>query len=346
MFKKILRGAFSLLGGAIGFWAWELLKLLLAYNNIEINNWIITICISVSTVLAFATLGFFSSKTLSEMIVTWSAKLIKRAKNMSLKDLLLVLAGLLVGLVVAFFISQIFASISNEALVISLNVIIYTFSTIVGVRVALLKSNDITLGEQVNAQSIATVIDSSVIIDGRICDILATGFLRGRIIIPKFIVDEISLLADSEDEKKRARARRGLDILKVLKENANVEFDNKKYDKSIAKDDLLVAYAAEASADIMTNDYGLNTVATLQNIKILNVNDLANALKLALVAGERIEVLVQKQGKDATQGVGYLDDGTMIVVENGARFIDKRVSCEVTSVLQNSSGKIIFTKII
>ena len=123
---------------------------------------------------------------------------------------------------------------------------------------------------------------------------------------------------------------------------SDVKNNNKKYDKSIVKDDLLLAYASEIGADIMTNDYGLNTIATLQNIKILNINDLANALKSALVAGDKIDILVQKQGKDANQGVGYLEDGTMIVIENGAEFIDKMVTCEVTSVLQNSSGKIVF----
>lgn len=345
MFKKILRGAFVLLGSAIGFWVWEAVKILLAYNNLQITNWIFAFSVCLMSVLSFAAVGFFVGGPISKLIIKLNASLVKKAKNMSVKDLLLVLIGLLAGLVVAFFTSQIFVKISNEGLVIGLNVIIYAFFTIVGVRIALLKRDDITLGE-VKTQGIKTVIDTSVIIDGRICDILQTGFLRGEIIIPKFVVDEISLLADSEEDKKRARARRGLDILKELKAQKNVTFDNKKYDKSIAKDDLLLAYATENGAEVMTNDYGLNTVATLQNIKILNINDLVNSLKSALVAGDKIDVLIQKQGKDASQGVGYLEDGTMIVVENGAEFIDKLVACEVTSVLQNSSGKIIFVKII
>lgn len=340
MYKKVLRVAITILGGAIGFWAWQIAKRIFAYFSLSMtSSWMFAAAI----IALFAVVGFLLSNVLSEKIMAGCSKLVTWAKNKSFKELVSALAGFIIGLIIAFLVSQIFANISNEALVTSLNIIVYLFCAIVGTRIALAKHNDIEL--VANPVGIQTVLDTSSIIDGRICDILETGFVRGKIIVPKFIVDEVSALSDNQEESKRAKGRRGLDVLKMLKKNQNVLFDNTKYDKSIDKDELLIAFAKENRADIMTEDYGLNALASLQNIKILNINDLATALKISLVAGEKIEVFVLKAGKDPSQGVGYLEDGTMIVVENGARFIDKTVKCEVTSTLQTSSGKIIFVKI-
>lgn len=193
------------------------------------------------------------------------------------------------------------------------------------------------------------LLDTSALIDSRIGDIVKTGFIEGEVIVPEFVLKELQLISDSEDPTKRAKGRLGLECVETLKNNENVvlTIDNKfKYKEFSAVDDLLIEYALKKSSAIITTDYNLNKLATLQNIKVLNVNDLSNAVKPILSSGEKIEVYVQREGKENNQGVAYSEDGTMIVVENGKNFVGKNVKVEVKSVLQTSSGRIIFTKII
>lgn len=193
------------------------------------------------------------------------------------------------------------------------------------------------------------VLDSSALIDSRIGDIVKTGFIEGKVIVPEFVLKELQLISDSEEPTKRAKGRLGLDCVEGLKKSSNIELviDNKfKYKDFSAVDDLLIDYALKKSSAIITTDYNLNKLATLQNIKVLNVNDLSNAVKPILTSGEKIEVFVQREGKEDNQGVAYSEDGTMIVVENGKEYVGKNVKVEVKSVLQTSSGRIIFTKII
>lgn len=193
------------------------------------------------------------------------------------------------------------------------------------------------------------VLDSSALIDSRIGDIVKTGFIEGKVIVPEFVLKELQLISDSEEPTKRAKGRLGLDCVEGLKKSSNIELviDNKfKYKDFSAVDDLLIDYALKKSAAIVTTDYNLNKLATLQNIKVLNVNDLSNAVKPILTSGEKLEVHVQREGKENNQGVAYSEDGTMIVVENGKEYVGKNVKVEVKSVLQTSSGRIIFTKIV
>ncbi|MDO4813981.1 MAG: TRAM domain-containing protein [Gemella sp.] len=193
------------------------------------------------------------------------------------------------------------------------------------------------------------LLDSSALIDSRIGDIVKTGFLEGQVIVPEFVLKELQLIADSEDPAKRTKGRLGLECVEELKKSEYVELiiDNKfKYKDFSAVDDLLIEYALKKSSAIITTDYNLNKLATLQNIKVLNVNDLSNAVKPILTSGEKIEVHVQREGKENNQGVAYSEDGTMIVVENGKEYVGKNVKVEVKSVLQTSSGRIIFTKLI
>lgn len=190
------------------------------------------------------------------------------------------------------------------------------------------------------------LLDTSVVIDGRIADIAETGFISGTLILPKFVLNEIQTLADSKDPIKRSRARRGLDVLNKLKEiqGLDLKIFSRDFPDVKGVDAKLISLAKEMSASIITNDYNLNKVAKLDGIPILNLNDLANALKPVLLPGEEMELDVLKEGKENNQGVGYLSDGTMVVVANGLNLIGKRINVKVTSILQTSAGRIIFTE--
>jgi uncharacterized protein YacL len=191
------------------------------------------------------------------------------------------------------------------------------------------------------------VLDTSVIIDGRIADVCETEFLDGTLIIPQFILQELQHIADSSDSLKRARGRRGLDILHRIQKMSHMEVRivDDDFPKIRDVDSKLIALAKRTGAKVITNDFNLNKVAELQGVKVLNINDLSNAVKPVALPGETMRVFVLKEGKEPGQGVAYLDDGTMIVVENGRKFINKNVEVAVTSVLQTAAGRMIFTKL-
>jgi uncharacterized protein YacL len=192
----------------------------------------------------------------------------------------------------------------------------------------------------------AKILDTSVIIDGRIADIVKTGFLDGVLIIPSFVLEELQHIADSSDVLKRNRGRRGLDILNKIQKELKIKVQVLEIDfEEIQEvDSKLVRLAKQISGKVVTNDFNLNKVCELQGVGVLNINDLANAVKPVVLPGEEIHVQVIKDGKEYNQGVGYLDDGTMIVVEGGRDFIGTRLEVMVTSVLQTSAGRMIFAK--
>lgn len=190
------------------------------------------------------------------------------------------------------------------------------------------------------------LLDTNVIIDGRIADICRTGFLEGPIYVPRFVLDELQQIADSNDSLRRARGRRGLDILNQMQKEMGLEIPEIHVSTSSSDVDArLVAAAQQLDGVIVTNDYNLNRVAELQGIEVLNINELANALKPVVLPGEEMRVTIVKEGKERDQGVAYLDDGTMIVVEGARKLIDQTLDIVVTSVLQTVQGKMIFGKI-
>jgi uncharacterized protein YacL len=191
------------------------------------------------------------------------------------------------------------------------------------------------------------ILDTSVIIDGRISDVCETGFLDGTFILPQFILQELQHIADSPDPMKRARGRRGLDILhKVQKmSRITVRIVDEDFPKIKEVDAKLVALAKILNAKVITNDFNLNKVAELQGVSVLNINELANSLKPVVLPGEIMKVFILKEGKEYNQGVAYLDDGTMVVVENSRRFIGKNADVTVSSVLQTTAGRMIFSKL-
>ena len=190
------------------------------------------------------------------------------------------------------------------------------------------------------------VLDSSVIIDGRVVDIIELGFLRGEIIISNMVLSEIRRIADSDDILKRARGRRGLDMLARLQgmKDVNLSIDETAQSEEDI-DSRLVKLAGKLGADLVTNDYNLSRIGKMQNVRVLNLNDLSNAVKPLMLPGEEMRLQIVKEGKEPGQGVAYLEDGTMIVVEGGRRFISQEVDCVVTSVLQTSAGRMIFAKL-
>ncbi|MEK6673428.1 MAG: PIN domain-containing protein [Nitrospirota bacterium] len=190
------------------------------------------------------------------------------------------------------------------------------------------------------------ILDTSVIIDGRIADVCEAGFLDGVFLLPQFILQELQHVADSPDSLKRARGRRGLDILHKVQKMAHitVRITDEDFPKIKEVDAKLVALARAHDAKIITNDFNLNKVAELQGVIVLNINELASALKPVVLPGETLRAFVIKEGKEFNQGVAYLDDGTMVVVENGRRLIGKTIEVTVTSVLQTTAGRMIFSK--
>jgi len=190
------------------------------------------------------------------------------------------------------------------------------------------------------------LLDTSVIIDGRIADISQTGFISGEMLVPRFVLNELQHIADSSDTLRRNRGRRGLDMLRKLQEESLVpiritDMDVEDYREV---DDKLIMLAKQLRCPIITNDYNLNRVAELQGVMVLNVNELANAVKAVVLPGESLRVRIIQEGKELGQGVGYLDDGTMVVVENGRRYINSTINVTVTKVLQTTAGRMIFAQ--
>ena len=191
-----------------------------------------------------------------------------------------------------------------------------------------------------------TLLDTSVIVDGRVVDIAKTHILQGTVIVPQFVINEHQQIADSQDKLKRARGRRGLDILKSLQDDVLVDLRIVDQDASgEGVDQKLVNLAQELKARLMTNDFNLNKAASLKQIEVINLNELAQSLRPVALPGEGLKVRIVKRGEGANQGVGYLEDGTMVVVEGARDRLDETVTVEITRTLQNAAGKMIFAKI-
>lgn len=188
------------------------------------------------------------------------------------------------------------------------------------------------------------LLDTSVIIDGRVADVAEAGFLQSGLAVPRFVLNELQYIADSSDMLRRNRGRRGLEMLDRLQHHPEIEIEFLDQDPTNAKqvDDKLISLAKELGAAIVTNDYNLNRVARLQGVQVLNINELANAVKAVVLPGEDMAIRIIQEGKESGQGVGYLEDGTMVVVENGRRYLDEEIAVQVTKVLQTNAGRLIF----
>ena len=342
---------FRLLGLVLGFIAgFEYARFII--TEAGIHDYQIRAILVLLTVLAGALFGFFGLPYVTTKPFFW---LEDKLNVTPLPDLVAATVGLVVGLLLAAMVGLFLARLPwYLGFVISL-VVAVVFSYW-GVTIGLNRRNEMValfLGPARAAGAAVgggkrrtgeTLLDTSVIIDGRITDIAQTGFIEGRLLVPHFVLAELQYIADSSDALRRNRGRRGLEVLNILQKEplVDIEFIDEDIPEVNEVDAKLIRLARKKQAAIMTNDYNLNRVAQLEGVRILNLNNLANALKPVVIPGEEMEVLVIKEGKEANQGVGYLDDGTMIVVENGRRFMNQTVSVVVTSVLQTSAGRMIF----
>ena len=298
----------------------------------------------------FSVLGALMGLLVSVIIIILEFSM----RKVSMRGLSSAVFGLLFGLIMAKLVSDTVTLIAfDKNLVYSLRVILTLIFCYLGMIVAMRGRDEFNIivpyvkFSRQDQKDDIILLDTSVIIDGRIADICKTGFLDGKFIVPRFILKELQQIADSSDSLKRERGRRGLDIIGKLQKNPNIDVKIHNDDfPDIKEADLkLVKLAKVLSAKIFTNDYNLNKVSEIQGIKVLNVNELANALRPVVLPGEIMEIRLIKEGKEYNQGVGYLEDGTMVVVDNGRRLIGQNVNLVVGSVLQTAAGRMIFAKL-
>ena len=325
------------------------------YDNGFFGIALATIVSGAVGIFVFGGLGVAVAPVLIYHIMGYTERMAIVLSKVPTSDILVMTLGIGIGLILANLLGGPFSHLPIIGPYIPL--IFSLVLSIIGAKVALRKHKDIvgffnrsipSLKGAVKPAAVKSLalsdrlysknklLDTSVIIDGRIIDILKTGFLEGRLIVPNFVLEELQKLADSSDNLKRAKGRRGLDLIQEIQQK------NKDLNEVDAK---LVKLAKQTEAVIITNDFNLNKVAEIQGVSVLNINDLANAIKPVVLPGEEMNVFVVKDGKENNQGVAYLEDGTMIVVEGGKKLVGENTAVVVTSVLQTSAGRMIFAKL-
>jgi uncharacterized protein YacL len=278
-----------------------------------------------------------------------------RVRALSLRRLIGAVAGSILGILGAFLFSLVLAnSLPAGSTRSVLQIFVLLLMSYVGLVVGASKGDMLNLsalgglfsGERQGKRDIK-LLDTSAIIDGRIADMADTGFVDGTLVVPEFVLHELQMVADSADASKRQRGRRGLDVLQRMQGNSllTVQIVEDDFPQIREVDLKLIEFAKKFDAKIVTNDFNLNKVAQLHRVQVLNINDLANSLKPVVLPGEKMNVVILKEGKEYDQGVGYLDDGTMVVVDHARRMIGRSVEINVTSVLQTASGKMIFGRV-
>ena len=364
MIKKLIRIIFSLVGVLFGYGVYSLLMFLIQSTDLadkypisETQQFIAAVCCSLLFGFIFYLLAPFFGQHGEKLAKNIETDLQKVPAN----EIVTGTFGLVIGLVIAFLISQIFSGIDIFYIGTVLSIFTYIFLGYLGILVATRKGKDIlpvwfsgkkaanpkTKGKG-NDSATPKILDTSVIIDGRIADIMKTGFIEGNIVIPEFVLVELRHIADSSDGLKRNRGRRGLDILNRIQSEYGIEIYNTVAEKSLDEipevDVKLLKLAQIMNGKVVTNDFNLNKVAMIKGVEVLNINELANTLKPVVLPGEDMTLFLVKEGKESNQAVAYLDDGTMIVVEEGRRYIGQTIHVTVTSVLQTAAGRMIFAK--
>ncbi len=367
MFKKMLRAAISLIGAIIGYGAFQLTKYMLIQSKVVEAGWFSPwkqIVLSFLFVIIFFVIFFMLAPSFTRRSRKVTRNIEDDLQGFSTNDLVAGTGGLVVGLIIAFLVSNIYGFINIPYVSLGLTIVTYFVFGYLGVIIATRKSKDLfnifiretrdrrqgtgKRSRQKQTESKPKILDTSVIIDGRVYDIMKTGFIEGPIVIPDFVLVELRHIADSSDSMKRKRGRRGLDVLNDIQDRFGVDIYDTAGEKSLKEipevDVKLLKLAQIMNGKVVTNDFNLNKVAGINNVEVLNINELANTLKPVVLPGESMQLFLVKEGKEHDQGVAYLDDGTMIVVEGGKKFIGKTVDITVTSVLQTSAGRMIFGK--
>ena len=359
MLRKIVKLISSIMGISIGYIIGKILITLGIRQGIKVFvEPIYTGLILLIVILIFAIIFYFLSSFIYKGIIAIIDGFEKNIQKLTVTEFLFGTLGLLVGLVFANLIG---IPISRIHFVIGpiLFILIDLIGALVGIKIFIKRKEDILnlltsikkngirdKKNRHNEKICPKILDTSVIIDGRIFDICQTGFVEGPLVIPGFVLNELRHISDSSDGLKRNRGRRGLDILNKIQKELSIETQIYEEDfPEIAEvDEKLLKLAQVLNGKVVTNDFNLNKVAEFQGVPVLNINELANSIKPVLLPGEEMKVVVMKDGKEASQGIAYLDDGTMIVVEGGRKFINEEIIVVVTSVLQTAAGRMIFAK--
>ncbi len=360
MGKRIARFFIVLVGFFIGPGITALVFDIMLRAGYEPLPMIWVFAIHVASALITGSVFIFVSKPIVSLIFKSAGEADKQLAKLPANVLFPAILGLIVGLVVALLISTLISDIMNNwfsEFASLIKVIIYIVCIYLGVRTfvrhrppslsALFSKRDKDDEVENNGNAKPKLLDTSVIIDGRIFDICQTGIIEGTIVIPEFILDELRHIADSSEDLKRNRGRRGLDVLKRIQTELDlpVSIVRTSVEEAADVDSKLLTLAKEMDGIVVTNDYNLNKVAAVKSVKVFNINELANAVKPVALPGEEMLVTIVKDGKEQGQGIAYLDDGTMIVVEDGNSEYNKPVSVIVTSVLQTAAGRMIFAKL-
>ncbi len=361
MAKRILRAIIAAVGAALWCGMVVLIdNIIIAFGanslHIVLLDWAQVLIYVLGSVLFAIIFFIFSPKiidALTHMLRITEDTLIR----MPALDIFFVVLGLLAGLLIAFILTSFLSIIPLPWLVTPISVVLYLLCGYLGVSITIKRRGELMPSNMLRSASNnpriqssyerPKILDTSVIIDGRIFDICQTGVMEGELVVPGFVLQELRHIADNADALKRGRGRRGLDILQRMQKELRmvVRVEERDYDDIAEVDAKLLKLAQDLKGVVVTNDYNLNKVAAVQEVPVFNINELANAIKPVVLPGEEMKVAVVKEGKEQGQGVGYLDDGTMIVVEGGKRCMNEQVEAVVTSVLQTAAGRMIFAKV-
>ena len=354
MLKKLTKGVFSAIGLSIGYIIAETLLEIpqiaeLSYFSKSVSRISFIIILSI----IFGLILYIISPAIYKGISNLIEYIEKSMQKMSITEIIYGTVGAVMALIIMTFIAKPINDIHKfygPILLVLLNLL----AAFIGAEILVKKNEDITsllvnIKRPINKEEkgeIPKILDTSVIIDGRIFDICETGFIEGPLIIPNFVLVELRHVSDSADSLKRNRGRRGLDILNKIQKELTIEtrIVDDDFPKIPEVDIKLLKLAQKMNGKVITNDYNLNKVAEFQGVPVLNINELSNAIKPVVLPGEEMVVDIVKDGKESSQGVAYLDDGTMIVVEGGRKHIGKTTDVLVTSVLQTAAGRMIFAK--
>lgn len=363
MLNKIIRGSLTFAGATAGYAIGMLISKIITiqkFFDIGALSSVQVLTINIISAIILGSILFVTTPWLMKKGLRSANWVETELQKIPTTDIIVGSVGLIIGLIIAYLISQLLIIIPIPLVGTLLSIVIYIFLGYLGVSIATKKINDLinlpnifrrntskekeTPKEKYNSKP--KILDTSVIIDGRIADVCKTGFVEGPLIIPEFVLKELRHIADSSDSLKRNRGRRGLDILNKIQKELDIEvrITDMDFDEIAEVDSKLVRLGQVMSGKIITNDFNLNKVSEFQGVPVLNINELANAVKPVVLPGEEMVVQVIKEGKEMNQGVAYLDDGTMIVVDGGKKHIGETMDVMVTSVLQTAAGRLIFAK--
>lgn len=362
MLRGLARAFITLVGVSIGYTLGVLFQSIEPISQLLPNvgsGAATTMIINISFAIILGIIFYLSSSWIVKKSLRVAERTEKELSTIPFNQMLSGSIGLIIGLLISFLINPLFRNLIGDNVIYTvLSVVIYALLGYLGIRLGTRYLSDpnkireqlklsLKPGAHSASSAMPKVLDTSVIIDGRIADLCKTGFIEGKIIIAEFVLEELRHIADSADDIKRVRGRRGLDILNIIQKELDLEVvvTDEDFEDVQEVDVKLLKLAQKHHGAIVTNDFNLNKVAGIQGVKVLNINELTNAVKSVVLPGETMIINILKPGKEQNQGVAYLDDGTMIVVEDGKKMIGKETQVVVTSVLQTAAGRMIFARV-